>query len=120
MKIDGIKSYLENMKKDINYRKLYAENYRRMPIVYFFVILYLMGGLSALAGIILSLIGLFFIGIPVAIIGIALAFLIALITYHSMAISISQRIVLTDAVLAMTEGKDTIQFSDEENVLPEL
>jgi hypothetical protein len=120
MKIADIKNFVENKKKDINYRKLYVEKYRRMPIIYFFVILCLIGGLSALAGVILSIIGLFLIGIPIALVGIAIAFLVATITYNTMSISISQKIVLTDAVLALSEGNDTTQFSNDENILPEL
>ena len=104
------------MSKPYDYKKLYQTRYKKLPGICFWISLIASCAVSILFGVLLMVNRHTAFGIGMLIGGIIVAIPIALLERFLISIIISQRVVITDTVLAMQDKTEA--FDDEE--LPDL
>lgn len=114
---------------NLDYKKIYTERYKKLPLILFRGILLFMGICASIAAIILFILSdggrhevLLIVGIVVVLVGWLVAFITACIVFTLSSISISQSVVVADCLLKLSEApverNETLQ--DIENEMPEI
>lgn len=112
------------MKNDFNYKKLYQEQFKNLPNIRFIGTLISIGAIATIIGVILFIkatsgySSYFSISVATIFIGWAIALGLAYLVRYITAISISQKIVVADTLLAINDAQASSPVS--ENELPEL
>ena len=106
------------MKKEIDYKKVYSKHYKNLPNYIFqgIAIWVTIGSISV--GTALFNFDEVFLGLLVLFGGVALAWILAFLSRIISILALSQKIVITDAVLALQHSTATADIDVDE--LPEL
>ena len=109
------------MKKTYDYQSLYQNWYKKLPTVCFFAILLPLALASFIVGIIILAGAEYYneygLGLGILFGGLIFSAVLAVLSSTITAISISQKVVATDALLSLKEGSNA---SAVEDTLPEL